>query len=76
MKNLFDKIKKRALYLQKKICALIAIIVLFIEYIFIVIPISFFMKLTGRDRLLLKKPDKNSYWLSNVSLDADYERQF
>ncbi len=54
----------------------IAIIILFIGYIFVVIPTGLLMKLVKRDRLILTKPEVNSYWKKNENNETNYEYQF
>ena len=54
----------------------IAIIVLFIGYLFVVIPTGLLMKIVKRDRLKLKKPNVNSYWINFENKNTDYEYQF
>ena len=54
----------------------IAIVILFIGYIVAVIPTGGLMKLVKRDRLRLKKPDIQSYWINNENKTTDYELQF
>lgn len=54
----------------------IAIIALFIIYIFSVIPTGFIMKLTKRDRLKLKKTNSNSYWIKEKNKTVNYEYQY
>ena len=54
----------------------IAVIILFLGYIFVLIPTGFIMKLVKRDRLILKKPDVKSYWKKNENNDTNYEYQF
>ncbi len=54
----------------------VAIIILFVGYIFVVIPTGILMKLVKRDRLLLKKPNINSYWKEYDNKSTDYEYQF
>lgn len=76
MKEKFKKIKNRALKFQKVVCDNVTRIVLFLEYILIVVPISLLMKLFLRDRLRIQKPSVSSYWKTNNSTEVDYERQF
>ena len=54
----------------------IAIVILFLGYILAVIPTGLLMKLVKRDRLRLKKPDIESYWVDNNDKNSDYELQF
>lgn len=54
----------------------IAIVVLAICYIVAVIPTGLLMKIVKRDRLRLKKPEVNSYWLNCETKNTDYEYQF
>ncbi len=54
----------------------IAIVVLAIGYIFAVLPTGLLMKIVKRDRLRLKKPNVETYWLDNENKNTDYEYQF
>lgn len=54
----------------------IAITVLAVCYIVAVIPTGLLMKIVKRDRLRLKKPEVNSYWLNCETKNTDYEYQF
>ena len=54
----------------------IAIVILFFVYIIAVIPTGLLMKLVKRDRLRLKKPDIESYWVDNKEDKTDYELQY
>ena len=51
-------------------------IILFIIWITAVLPTGILMKLTGRDRLNLKKKNVDSYWKDNKIQNTDYENQF
>lgn len=54
----------------------LAKIILFLVWIFAVLPLGCLMKITGRDRLRLKKQDVKSYWIDNKVKNTDYEYQF
>lgn len=54
----------------------IAIIVLAIGYIVAVFPTGLLMKIVKRDRLRLKKPNINTYWVDYDKKNTDYEYQF
>lgn len=54
----------------------LAIIVLTIGYIVAVVPTGLLMKIVKRDRLRLKKPNVNTYWLDYENRNTDYEYQF
>ena len=54
----------------------IAIIVLSIGYIIAVLPTGLLMKIVKRDRLRLKKPTLETYWVNNEERTTDYEFQF
>ncbi len=54
----------------------IAIVVLFICYVLAVLPTGLLMKAVKRDRLRLKKPDVQTYWVDNNNDVTDYEYQF
>ena len=54
----------------------IAIVVLFIGYIFVVIPTGLLMKMVKRDRLKLKKQNTETYWITYENKNTDYEYQF
>ena len=52
-------------------------LIMFIIFFGVVTPLGFIMRLTGRDRLRLKKTTADSYWLDVPSVDRDsYQRQF
>ncbi len=53
-------------------------VIMFIIFFGVVTPLGIIMRLTGRDRLLLKKSaDAKSYWLDVSPIDKDsYQRQF
>ncbi len=51
-------------------------IILFFVWIIAVLPTGILMKLTGRDRLRLKKAEIRSYWIDNITQNTDYEYQF
>ena len=71
-KNFKNVLEKIGAFLGKYI----AIIVLFLGYIFVVIPTGLLMKIVKRDRLRLKKPNVSSYWLNYENKNTDYEYQF
>lgn len=54
----------------------IAIIVLAIGYIVAVLPTGLLMKIVKRDRLRLKKPNIDTYWVNCDEKNTDYEYQF
>ena len=54
----------------------IAIIVLAIGYILAVLPTGLLMKIVKRDRLKLKKPNLETYWVNYEKQNTDYEYQF
>ena len=54
----------------------IAIVVLAIGYLVAVLPTGVLMKIVKRDRLRLKKPNVETYWLDNENKNTDYEYQF
>ena len=54
----------------------LAIIALFFVYIFAVLPTGILMKIVKRDRLLLKKPNTQTYWKKYENTNSDYEYQF
>ena len=54
----------------------IAITVLTIGYIIAVVPTGLLMKIVKRDRLRLKKPDLETYWVDYENKNTDYEFQF
>ena len=54
----------------------IAIVTLAIVYIVAVLPTGLLMKIVKRDRLRLKKPNVETYWLDNENKNTDYEYQF
>ena len=71
------------IYLHKKgaelgafIGNIAAKIILFFVWILSVLPLGMLMKLTGRDRLRLKKPESKSYWIDNKTENTDWEYQF
>ena len=68
-KKLLDKIGS---FLGKYI----AIVVLAIGYLVAVLPTGVLMKIVKRDRLRLKKPNVETYWLDNENKNTDYEYQF
>lgn len=68
-KKLLDKIGS---FLGKYI----AIVTLAIVYIVAVLPTGLLMKIVKRDRLRLKKPNVETYWLDNENKNTDYEYQF
>jgi predicted membrane protein len=51
-------------------------LVLYLGYIFVVIPTALLMKITKRDRLKIKKQTVSSYWINIENAEEDYERQF
>jgi Saxitoxin biosynthesis operon protein SxtJ len=52
-------------------------VIMFLIYFGVVTPLGFIMRLTGRDRLRLKKSKGASYWVDAPSHDKDsYQRQF
>ena len=54
----------------------LAIVVLFFGYLFAILPTGLLMKIVGRDRLRLKKPNLETYWKNNETEKTDYEYQF
>ena len=54
----------------------IAIIVLAIGYLVAVAPTGLLMKIVKRDRLRLKKPNLETYWVDYENKNTDYEFQF
>ena len=54
----------------------IAIIVLAIGYILAVLPTGLLMKIVKRDRLRLKNPNLETYWVDYENKNTDYEFQF
>ncbi len=54
----------------------IAIMVLFVIYIFAISPTGILMKIVKRDRLRLKKPNINTYWTDCGEQQKNYEYQF
>ena len=54
----------------------VAIAALFICYILAILPTGIIMKLVNRDRLRLKKPKLQSYWVDCENKNSDYEYQF
>lgn len=54
----------------------IAIIVLWIVYVLAVLPTGLLMKAVKRDRLRLRKPECETYWLDCDYKNTDYEYQF
>ena len=54
----------------------IAITVLAIGYIVAVLPTGLLMKIVKRDRLRLKKPNLETYWVDYENKNTDYEFQF
>lgn len=54
----------------------IAIIVLSVGYLLAVLPTGLLMKIVKRDRLRLKKPDVQTYWLDYENKNTDYGFQF
>ena len=54
----------------------LAIVVLFFGYILAILPTGLLMKIVGRDRLRLKKPKLETYWINNEAEKTDYEYQF
>lgn len=54
----------------------LAILVLLLGYIIAVIPTGILMKIVKRDRLRLKKPNIDSYWINHENKTTDYEYQF
>ena len=69
---LYDSLRKIGQFLGKYL----AIIALFFVYIFAVLPTGLLMKAVKRDRLRLKRPDINTYWVKYENKDSDYEYQF
>lgn len=52
-------------------------IILFFVWSFAILPVGCLMKLTGRDRLRLKRKENTaSYWIDNKSSDTNYGYQF
>ncbi len=49
-----------------------------IFYYLLITPMGFFMRLCGRDKLVLKKPEGETYWREHRPYDEnrDYQRQF
>ena len=76
LKSKFGQIKNCIIKIQKSVLNKIVAVVLFTEYILIIIPTAILMKLCKRDRLHLKKYDTNSYWKTYKNDDVNYERQF
>lgn len=62
--------------LLKIIGDFLAVIVLFIIYIFAVLPTGIIMKITKRDRLSLRKQNAETYWKDIKKEDPNYEYQF
>lgn len=54
----------------------LAIVVLFLGYIFAILPTGLLMKIVKRDRLRIKKPKLETYWKNNEAEKTDYEYQF
>lgn len=54
----------------------IAIFVLALGYIIAVVPTGLLMKIVKRDRLKLKRPITNTYWIDSENKTTDYEYQF
>ena len=75
-KKMALKIKDIIKYIGKFIGKYIAIAVLLIAYIVTIIPVGILMKLVKRDRLKIKKPNVESYWIDNENNSTDYEYQF
>ena len=76
MKEISNKIKNKILKVQKKVAAVITKIVLFLEYFIVIMPTALLMKITRRDRLLLRKTKSASYWKDYTNKNNDYERLF
>ncbi|MBN1258066.1 MAG: hypothetical protein JXA52_10225, partial [Planctomycetes bacterium] len=53
-------------------------ILLTVFYYLVITPIGLLMRLTGRDKLMLKKPQRDSYWcdVEQITNKSRYERQF
>lgn len=54
----------------------LSIIALFIVYVCAVLPTGILMKIVKRDRLRLKNPAVESYWIKYDTQSSDYENQF
>lgn len=54
----------------------LAIVVLTLGYFIAVVPTGLIMKLVKRDRLMLKKPQIQTYWKKYENNNTDYEYQF
>ncbi|HIS88042.1 TPA: hypothetical protein IAA87_01260 [Candidatus Avigastranaerophilus faecigallinarum] len=70
------KVKKRLNIIGSFLGKYIAIVTLAIVYIVAVLPTGLLMKIVKRDRLRLKKPNVETYWLDNENKNTDYEYQF
>jgi hypothetical protein len=51
-------------------------LIMFLIFFAVVTPLGIIMRLTGRDRLKLKKSNASSYWTDVSSAKQDYQRQF
>jgi len=69
---IFSNAKKFA----KKIGEIFSVIALTFVYFIAIIPTSLLIKMVGRDRLVLKKPFKKSYWKKVEHFSENYESQF
>lgn len=51
-------------------------IIMFLVFFVVVTPLGLIMRLTGRDRLRLKKSNASSLWVDAPSAKQNYQRQF
>lgn len=69
---IYNALKQTGLFIGRQI----ARILLFFVWCIAVLPTGCLMKITGRDRLRLKKTELKSYWIDNITQNTDYEYQF
>ena len=69
---IYDALKRAGIFIGQWT----AKILLFFVWITAVFPTGCLMKITGRDRLRLKKSEAKSYWVDNITQNTDYEYQF
>lgn len=69
---IFSNAKK----LAKKVGEIFSVIALIFVYFIAIFPTGLLIKLVGRDRLVLKKPNSNTYWKKVEHFSENYESQF
>lgn len=51
-------------------------LIMFVIFFAVVTPLGIIMRLTGRDRLKLKKSNDSTYWVDVPTGEQDYQQQF